>query len=238
MAENRGIEITDFDGNPPKGDSGNESANHVDARRDPESAGERARIAGFEVIDPTDIDGGTDTGDPGYQPRRRGRKPGSKNKPRTGTEEAKSNIAENLERILLSVHTMGAAFFSSPELELEAEEAKQLARAIREVSKYYPVTLDPKRLALIELGSVCAMVYGTRGVAIYRRVTAETKKPAPVTNIQDKRPVVSTPPPKASQPVNAPPKPNGAAHPEKSERTLFSPSELGMSRGVSDDPEF
>lgn len=142
---------------------------------------EPQRVAGFELHNPADseyINGGTDRG--ATTTRRRGRPPGTRNKPRDGSpSQTSQNIAENLEHLLLSVHVMAAAFLKCPEFELDEQESKKLASSIREVSKFYPITLDPKRLALIELGTMAAMIYGTRGVAIYKRLTAEPKKETP-----------------------------------------------------------
>lgn len=183
---------------------------------------EPQRIAGFEIHNPADgeyIDGGTDRG---TTTRRRGRPPGTRNKSRDGSQTASpQNIAENLEHLLLSVHTMGAAFLKCPELELDEAEAKKLASSIREVSKHYPVTLDPKRLALIELGTMAAMIYGTRGVAIYKRLTA-TPKPAAPKPKQEPTPINKQP---ASQP--APSKPPGPGRP-------LNPSDLFFDNGVED----
>jgi hypothetical protein len=231
--------IEDYRGNDTTRDSGNESAVNIDERRDAKPARDNPKVAGFDLHDPGESynDAGTDTGD--YQPRRRGRKPGSKNKPKIGEEKASSNIAENLERLLLSVHTMGSAFFSCPELELDPEEAKSLARAIREVAKHYPITLDPKRLALIELGTVCAMIYGTRAVVIYRRITNESNKPHAVPTpikraTSSTQPVNSATTPQPQTTTN--PKPNGAIHRQSGEP--WSPNDLGTGYGVNDEPEY
>jgi hypothetical protein len=159
---------------------------------------ESPRIAGFDVTSPADfIDGGTG-GDGITSGKRRGRPRGSKNRTDPATSKTPQNIAENLETLLLSVHLMGAAFLKCPELELSQPEAEKLAGAVREVAKHYNVVVNPKTLALIELSTTGAMIYGTRGVAIYKRLTAEAKpKPVPgrVQTIRD------NPPPAAEQPA-------------------------------------
>jgi hypothetical protein len=153
--------------------------------REPEHARTPPLIQGFEVYTPDIIDAGTERD---YQPKRRGRKPGSKNRPRAESEtQAPSNLAANLEHILLSIHTMGAAFLSCPELELDSQEAEKLARSIRELSKYYPISLDVKRMAQIDLAMMAAMIYGTRGVAIYRRLSRE-QKAKPITVMPNPKP--------------------------------------------------
>jgi len=189
---------------------------------------ELPRVAQFsDYASPGDIfDAGTDRATGGFaQPKRRGRPLGSKNRNDTPAKTPQ-NIAENLERLLLSVHLMGAAALASPELELEESEAKKLASAIREVSKFYPVTLDPKRLALLELGTVAMMVYGTRGVAIYRRVKTEVKPKAPL-QVMPNRPAPKTA--QATAPVREPEKQN------TTESRPLTPNDLfGLDNGVQD----
>jgi hypothetical protein len=123
------------------------------------------------------IDGGiSGDGFPSGRSKRRGRPLGSKNAPKQGAQ----NIAEHLESLLLSVHLMGAAFFGTPELALDPEEATKLSDAIKNVAQYYPVVFDPKKLAIANLGIVLMTTYGTRGVAIYKRMRdEEPKKPKP-----------------------------------------------------------
>lgn len=164
---------------------------------------EPARIAGFEVHSPGEFQSGSN----GEPPRKkRGRQKGWRKSDSTPAPSPQ-NIAENLERLLLSVHTMGAAFLSCPELELDESEAQKIASAVRGVAKHYSVTMDAKKLAMVELSTVLAMVYGTRGVAIYRRVTAESKrKPAEVRTIrtenQEPKDPNKTSPAQAARPLN------------------------------------
>jgi hypothetical protein len=237
MAESGNVIIEDYDGNDPTGSGGNADAVNIDAGRTAQSSRDRPKVAGFELHDPGEFaDGGTESGSDS-QPRRRGRKPGSKNKPRGTTEEkAQSNLGEMLEDLLLSVHTMGAAFLNCEELNLDPVEAKQLAKSIKQVSRHYPaMALDPKKLALVELAACCAMIYGPRGVAIYKRVNS-SEKPGPkkvVTNIQDRKQAQPNPAPQATQ---AQPKPNGVAGASQpSPRREYSPTELGLSQGVIDE---
>jgi hypothetical protein len=68
---------------------------------------------------------------------------------------------------------MGAAFLKTPELELEPDEAKQLAAAIAEVQKHYPMTISPEAMAWTNLGMACAMVYGPRLYLVRNRQKEE-----------------------------------------------------------------
>lgn len=174
---------------PSKGSSEHVS---IDEGRKPEPQ----KFGGFEIHSPGDIggdsdyiDAGTDTGS-GAAPKRRGRPRGSRNASKTETKTA-SNIGENLEHLLLSVHLMGAALLKLPELAIDPTEAEKLASAIREVLKHYPISLDPKRVAWIELGTMAAMIYGTRGIAVYQR---SKRKPAIVTEMpKPQKPAESRP---------------------------------------------
>lgn len=190
---------------------GTERSANIDTGRKSEPARDVPKIAGFDVIDPGEfIDGGTADGDRSTASagKRRGRPPGSRNKQSATTgntqEKAPQNIAENLERLLLSTHLMGAAMLKCPELELDVDEAKKLASAIREVSKHYPVVFDPKKMALMELGTVALMVYGTRGVAIYKRIQRESQPQPPrqqPVNIDTRKQRPATPGAPAPQPA-------------------------------------
>lgn len=147
--------------------------------RDSKPPGDVPKVAGFDLYAPSEfVDGGTDTpgSDSPGSGKRRGRPRGSRNAAKTETKTP-HNLAEGLEKLLLSVHAMGSVFLHCPELELDPMEAKILASSVRDLSKYYPISLDPKRLAMIEFSTVLASVYGLRGVAIYRRLKNESKKP-------------------------------------------------------------
>lgn len=137
---------------------------------------------GIPTLDPFDIrDAGNDTGSSattGTERKRRGRPPGSRNKSATGaqTTPVLQDLKINIEDLLLSVHTMAAAFFHAEELELDTDEAKQGAQHIKELSKLYNHTIDPKTIVWAGFIFWIVTVYGTRGVAIYKRVNAEPKK--------------------------------------------------------------
>jgi hypothetical protein len=74
---------------------------------------------------------------------------------------------------------MGAAFLSSPELELDDTEAKKIAHHLTKVSELYNHVFDPRTLIWAGLIFTLLEIYGTRGVAIYTRVTSAPVKPQP-----------------------------------------------------------
>lgn len=135
-------------------------------------------------------------GSDGTEPRkRRGRKPGTKNKPK----ETSDNLA-GIESILFSIHAMGAAITHTPELALSMEEAHLIADAAQKVAENYPLVVDPKTVAWINLAMVLGTVYGTRIIAIGARHKEERKKrPIPISG----NPV--------GQAAQQQPKPNGTA---------------------------
>lgn len=108
--------------------------------------------------------------DGSYQ-RKRGRKTGSKPGSNSAPKGA-VNLA-GIETILLSMHHMLAAATSTPELMLDEKEGKAMADAIAEVSKHYPMTIDPKTLAWINLASCATMIYGPRAYLIRQRKAQE-----------------------------------------------------------------
>lgn len=87
---------------------------------------------------------------------------------------------------------MASKYFEAPEWELEADEAKEGAKYLKEISKHYNHAINP--LALLWVGFIFWIIttYGTRGFATYSRV-AESK--------DKKKPFVMPPPKQAEQPV-------------------------------------
>lgn len=144
-------------------------------------------ITSFDTVDPVAVtdDRTTDSGDTG---RRRGRPKGSKNK--IGLQPPPNLIAD-FEALLLSVHFMGAKLLSTPELELEPEEAKKLADAIKEVARHYSLAMEPKKLALYQLAFTAGGIYGPRFIAIVKskpRPVAPATAPGPQLVKQEPRP--------------------------------------------------
>jgi hypothetical protein len=117
----------------------------------------------------------------------------SKHLRRNGTGNSADAKAEsvplklNLEDLLLSVHMMGAELLKVPELELDRGEAKKLADAIAEVNKYYGVQVDPKKMAIINLGVVGVTIYGSRILALRMRKKIERDQHRGATPINEPR---------------------------------------------------
>jgi hypothetical protein len=125
-------------------------------------------INGFERIEPADI-GSSGTG------KRRGRKPGSRNRTTVLTEAQKKGNLAGLESLLYSLHSMGAGIFACPELQIAESEAKLLADAAARVAVLYDTTINPRVMAWSNLLSVVGMVYGTRIWSIRARWKDESK---------------------------------------------------------------
>jgi hypothetical protein len=130
-------------------------------------------IGGFRLLDPGELG---DAGSGGAAPKKRGRPKGWRKSAESPTSETPKNLIANIESLLLSVHFMGAKLLEVPELELDEEEAKKLADAIRRVAEFYPVALSPKKLAWAEFSFAMAGVYGPRVIAIYKKAP---KQPGP-----------------------------------------------------------
>jgi hypothetical protein len=60
---------------------------------------------------------------------------------------------------------MLAALCDVEELRLDPSEAARLSDAIREVQKHYAYTMDPRKVALLNLGATAIGIYGSRVMA-------------------------------------------------------------------------
>lgn len=110
------------------------------------------------TVDPSSVT--ADSGSGGSSTaKRRGRKPGSRNK-RTATASSSSQTSHSLNKLLYSVHLMGASLLKMPQLELSKEESENLTTAINEVTEYYDVSLgSPEQQAWINLAMVAGGIY-------------------------------------------------------------------------------
>jgi hypothetical protein len=152
-------------------------------------------IGGFRLIDPGELG---DSGSGGAAPKKRGRPKGWRKSVESPASETPKNLIANIESLLLSVHFMGAKLLEVPELELDEEEAKKLADAIRRVAEFYPVALSPKKLAWAEFSFAMAGVYGPRVIAIYKKAPKQQPGPRAVPRQQAQSQAQS------HQPVNHP----------------------------------
>jgi hypothetical protein len=105
-------------------------------------------------------------------PKRRGRKPGSKN----STSKSSKETANDLTGLFLGIHTMCAMLTGIPELELEEEEAAKLAKAVARVNNYYGGMVIPEKYAVwgnfaVALGTV----YGPRAITYRMRMKQEAQ---------------------------------------------------------------
>lgn len=160
--------------------AGSESANDDAGSTEPNGD---TRIIDPASLTPGDTGAGTDagTGSGGSsEPRRgRGRPPGSgKGAGKgAGNKQSKTAATASLERLLFSVHMMGAMFVNQPTLMLEQQEAKQLSEAITAVTELYELPfLDEKSQAWAALGFCVATIYAPRIVAM---VNENKKKKGP-----------------------------------------------------------
>lgn len=102
--------------------------------------------------------------------RKRGR-------PRGSTNKAASGDITGIEKLLLSCHKMLAA--SIPEMDMDADEAHQIAVAYNDVANYYPIMRLPGNVsALVTFAGVVGVSYGSRIAAVRFRVMAERGHPA------------------------------------------------------------
>jgi hypothetical protein len=138
--------------------------------REPESdrriEGIAEHIGGIPVIDPLTVpDNVTGTGD--HQPKRRGRPRGSTNK----KEETVSNLAAllKIERLLITGCFFLGNIASAPELHISESEAAEIADALKELSKHYPIGMSEKTIAWVNLSFAVGGVFGPRIVAIVKR---------------------------------------------------------------------
>lgn len=218
MAEKPRVIIDDGFGKPfkstiqPIDDSGTDDI-IASGRDEPESRTEddkrtpepNAKFSGFDILSPVDItgsDAGTSSVGSSGTGRGRGRPRGSKN--RTEKTETPGNLILDFESLLLSGHFMLAKMLEVKELELDESEAKRLSDAIKKVTQYYHVSIDPKKMAIYELCMTAGTIYGPRAVAFYKDRTSPIAR-GPRINTQP------APASSGSQPVPQPtPRPNGA----------------------------
>lgn len=129
--------------------------------------------------------GATDGGDSGTR-KRRGRKPGSKN--RTAAKKAEDSVAP----FLMMAHQWAAVFLKTPEIMLSQDEAKQLSDAYTNFCEYHEIpVMSDKRMSEVNMIIALAMVYGPRAIAVRNRLReeAQAKRAKNVTPIQQAVPI-------------------------------------------------
>ena len=177
--------VTQSDASAVSGNAGNESeridgeqntdssvdGNGNDAEPNTERDSSSVRIV---EIDPDKlgdyVNGNGGDSDSGEPRKRRGRKPGGKN--RTGAKKAQ----ETVEPFLLMAHQWAAVLLKTPEIALTSDEAKQLSDAYSNFCEYHEVPiLSPKRMSEINMIAAMFVVYGPRFVAVRNRLKEERK---------------------------------------------------------------
>jgi hypothetical protein len=167
------------------GESGILNGNSTEIR-DSETGGESAgdgygeSSAGI-FTEPGNLKGGyTESAGDGEAPKkRRGRPPGSGKSAGVKTSSAKPKAVptslDGIEKILLSLHMMGASMLNVPELMLSEKEASDLSEAIARVAALYDFGASEKTLAWTNLAVCMGGMYGTRFFAFNLRMKAEAE---------------------------------------------------------------
>lgn len=139
---------------------------------------ESSEQTGVPLIEPDTIHFEPEGGE--QQTKRRGRKPGSKNKSSKEQKQEAGDIAG----LLISLHLMLEALTGVPEFEIEEKEAQKIADAIARVNAYYGKSMIPEKyLCWINLGFATGSVYGPRWLAYNLRKKNEKKKQPKVVNV-------------------------------------------------------
>lgn len=150
--------------------------------RDSESGPDTGTDTGGETgtgifQDPGTLKGVYIDSESGEPKKRRGRPPGSGKGKTPGSSSPKSKTVPTLigiEKILLSMHMMGAAMIGVPELQLSEDESKQLADSIERVAALYDMGMSEKAIAWSQLLMVAGATYGPRIFAYQLRTKAES----------------------------------------------------------------
>jgi hypothetical protein len=162
----------------------------------------------WDQSDPANGTADQSSGQPQPAKRGRGRPPGSGNKS-TAKADAPVSLKINvsgIEKLLVSIHLGVAIATGLPELSLEEDEAKQLAKAFADVQAQYQFELDPKTAALLNLAVVGGTIYGSRAIglvakrAIAASETVVSTAATAATAVTETK--TETPPAKANQLIN------------------------------------
>lgn len=74
--------------------------------------------------------------------------------------------------MLLGIHVMLAGMTQVPEFMLDPKEAAALSSAIKQVNDFYPMMVDPRKVAVVQLCVVAGGIYGTHFMAWRKRTAA------------------------------------------------------------------
>jgi len=115
---------------------------------------------GFTPIDPIALTSSGGSDDNADQPRRgRGRPKGSRTKAKEETVQNLSALVK-IERLLMTSCFFMGNILSAPELHIDEAEAAEIADAIKELSKHYPIGMSEKTIAWVNFSFATAGVFG------------------------------------------------------------------------------
>lgn len=156
-------------GNDIESRTGEPDSDDIGSTSNDNPSSKRVDGNGPQFVDPTSATGGTADG----TPKRRGRKPGSKN--RTTRNDA-TKTTQDLSRLLFSVHIGMASMLKSPVWMLTEQEATNLGEAITRVTELYDISIIPeKQLAWLNLIMVGGTIYGPRIVMTGKKKQPQSK---------------------------------------------------------------
>ena len=119
--------------------------------------------------DPVEIVG--DATDTKPEPKKRGRKPGSKNNGALSKE--------SLARTLMLAHNVPAQLLQAPEWAIDKTESELLSSAIVDCLAAFDLPIDPRAEAVIGLLGACAIVYGPRVMIARGKKSQPARKGTP-----------------------------------------------------------
>lgn len=98
----------------------------------------------------------------------------------TGTPKAAQLDLDSLAMQLIAGHAIAAKLMKAPELMIGQDEAKSLAKAIKQILAQYPVNISPKAMAFYQLMAAASVIYVPRmvGIAARKAKEASAKKQA------------------------------------------------------------
>lgn len=108
---------------------------------------------------------------------------------------------------LIAGHAIAAKVMRAPELMIGPDEAKTLAKAVKQILAQYPVNISPKAMAFYQLLAAASVVYVPRLIAIAGRKTKEANAKKERQNMM---PVVNPQGDGIPGAFDAPPPPSGS----------------------------
>jgi len=210
-------------GNPKPSDGPRRAAPTGDAS-EPLTIGDAFGASAADAIPDADADPDAPFGrfPDGTLRKRRARASAGTGPARKSATEQKGDLA-GIESLLISIHLMGAVAMKQPGLALNEVEAKRLAQAIKSVQDQYPLVIDAKTQAWINLAAIGGMIYVPRVVALANAKKAARSRPAPAQPTPSADAVSPAPAPEPSSAGVAPTGHKGPLTPAQ----LFGPSFTG-----------